>query len=77
MTTDTPSATLDVPAAGAHESFRVSDPVEVRSLLKSLMDRSVTINLNGSDGSVYSTTGDQSVCETSCSSSSSMRVWMS
>ncbi|MEK8034654.1 flagellar brake protein [Ideonella sp. DXS29W] len=55
MTTDTASAALDVPA-GVHESFRVSDPVEVRSLLKSLMDRSVTVNLNGSDGAAYSTT---------------------
>jgi flagellar brake protein len=57
MISDTQPATLDaLGQPGAVESFRVGDPVEVKSLLKSLMDRSVTINLNGSDGSVYSTT---------------------
>jgi c-di-GMP-binding flagellar brake protein YcgR len=55
MNSHTQPASLDVPP-GASESFRVSDPVEVKSLLKSLMDRGVTINLNGSDGSAYSTT---------------------
>lgn len=55
MNSHTQPAELD-PHPGANESFRVSDPVEVKTLLKSLMDRGVTINLNGSDGSAYSTT---------------------
>ena len=57
MYSDTQPAVLDsLGSPGAMESFRVSDPVEVKSLLKALMDRSVTVNLNGSDGSAYSTT---------------------
>jgi flagellar brake protein len=57
MTADTRPAELDALAApAALANFRVSDPAECKSLLKALMDRSVTINLNGSDGSVYSTT---------------------
>lgn len=57
MMTDTQPAALDgLGQPVANESFRVRDPVEVKSLLKSLMDRSVTINLNGSDGSAYATT---------------------
>jgi flagellar brake protein len=57
MISDTQPAALDAQGHPvATESFRVGDPVEVRSLLKSLMDRGVTINLNGSDGSAYSTT---------------------
>ena len=57
MISDTQPAALDaLGQPGAVESFRVGDPVEVKSLLKSLMDRGVTINLNGSDGSAYSTT---------------------
>lgn len=55
MTSHTQPAPLDAPPV-ANESFRVSDPVEVKTLLKSLMDRGVTINLSGSDGSAYSTT---------------------
>jgi len=57
MHSDTQPAALDAQGhPGTNESFRVADPVEVKSLLKSLMDRGVTINLNGSNGSVYSTT---------------------
>lgn len=57
MHSDTQPAALDASGQpGSNESFRVSDPVEVKTLLKSLMDRGVTINLNGSDGSAYSTT---------------------
>jgi flagellar brake protein len=51
MTTDLPSE-----APGALSNFRVSDPEEVNALLKALMDRSVTLNLSGSDGSAFSTT---------------------
>jgi c-di-GMP-binding flagellar brake protein YcgR len=36
--------------------FRVADPSEVKALLKSVMDRGVAVNLNGSDGSVYTST---------------------
>lgn len=57
MQSDTPPAVLDVSGhPEVQESFRVSDPVEVKTLLKSLMDRGVTLNLSGSDGSAYSTT---------------------
>jgi flagellar brake protein len=57
MTTDTQPAALDASGApGALDDFRVADPVEVKALLKSLMDRSVIVNLSGSDGSAYSTT---------------------
>lgn len=57
MTTDTQPAMLDgFGAPDALEHFRVSDTVEAKTLLKALMDRGVTVNLNGSDGSVYSTT---------------------
>ena len=57
MYQDTQPASLD--ALGGPDrlaDFRVADPIEVRSLLKSLMDRNVTVNLNGSDGSVYAST---------------------
>lgn len=57
MYQDTQPASLD--AGGdptAFDAFRVRDPAEVKALLRSLMDRSVTINLNGSDGSAYATT---------------------
>jgi c-di-GMP-binding flagellar brake protein YcgR len=57
MHSDTQPAAPDALGhSGANESLRVGDPVEVRALLKSLMDRGVTININGSDGSAYSTT---------------------
>ena len=56
MTTDTQPAALDASGApGALDDFRVADPVEVKALLKALMDRSVIVNLSGSDGSAYST----------------------
>jgi flagellar brake protein len=56
MFEDTQPAMLG--AAGdpsAFDGFRVRDPVEVKALLRALMDRGVTINLNGSDGSAYTT----------------------
>ena len=57
MYSDTRPASLDdLASLGAFDAFRVDDAAEVRSLLKSLMDRSVTVNLNGSDGSSYATT---------------------
>ncbi|MEY4564232.1 MAG: hypothetical protein RLZZ618_3509 [Pseudomonadota bacterium] len=48
---DTPSeseATLD--------DFRISAPVEVLGVLKELVEKQTLINLNGSDGGVYTTT---------------------
>lgn len=36
--------------------FRVTEPGEVRALLKSLMDQVVPLNLSASDGSAYTTT---------------------
>lgn len=36
--------------------FRVSDPIEVRALLKSLVDAGTLVNLSASDGSAYTTT---------------------
>lgn len=44
--------------AGAFRSggeYRVTDPNEVRSLLKALLDQVVPLHLSGSDGSVYTT----------------------
>jgi c-di-GMP-binding flagellar brake protein YcgR len=57
MFQDTQPATLDAGGdPSAFNAFRVRDPAEVKALLRSLMDRSVTVNLNGSDGSAYATT---------------------
>ncbi len=57
MHQDTQPASLDAGGdRAAFEAFRVRDPAEVKSLLRALMDRSVTVNLNGSDGSAYATT---------------------
>ncbi|MGM9490631.1 flagellar brake protein [Ideonella sp. YS5] len=57
MYSDTRPASLDaLGSPEALDAFRVDDAAEVKSLLKSLMDRSVTVNLNGSDGSSYATT---------------------
>jgi c-di-GMP-binding flagellar brake protein YcgR len=36
--------------------FRVRDPIEIRALLKSLMDAGTLVNLSASDGSAYTTT---------------------
>ena len=36
--------------------FRVTDSIEIRALLKSLMDAGVLVNLSASDGSAYTTT---------------------
>lgn len=57
MHQDTRPASLDaLDSPGALDAFRVDDAAEVKSLLKSLMERGVTVNLNGSDGSSYATT---------------------
>jgi c-di-GMP-binding flagellar brake protein YcgR len=57
MYSDTRPASLDaLGSPGALDAFRVDEAAEVKSLLKALMDRGVTINLNGSDGSSYATT---------------------
>jgi flagellar brake protein len=55
---DTLPMSLDAVAAthGGLEDFRVSSPVEVHALLKQLSDGNVVLNLNGSDGSSYTTT---------------------
>ena len=57
MFSDTRPAPLDDEGdPEALTEFRVREPAELHHLLKSLMDRNVVVNLNGSDGSVYSTT---------------------
>lgn len=57
MYQDTQPASLDAAGSpGGFDPFRVREPAEVKSLLRALMDRNVTINLNGSDGSAYATT---------------------
>lgn len=56
MTLDTRPADLDALARpGELDEFRVTDPAEIRSLLKAVMDRNVPVTLNGSDGTVYAT----------------------
>jgi c-di-GMP-binding flagellar brake protein YcgR len=57
MSSDTQPADLDALGGpdGAAE-FRVSDAVEIRALLKSLMDSGTLVNLSASDGSAYTTT---------------------
>jgi c-di-GMP-binding flagellar brake protein YcgR len=42
--------------ASVPSDYRVTDPAEVRSLLKALMDQVVPLNLSASDGSAYTTT---------------------
>ena len=54
---DTRPAPLD--AAGASEflaEFRVTDPVEVRALLRSLMDQTIPLNISSPDGIGYTST---------------------
>eukprot|EP01036_Dinobryon_divergens_P048694 gene48694-65300_t len=54
MSMDTQPASLDgLGNPDALAEFRVREPVELHHLLKQVMDRNVTVNLNGSDGSVY------------------------
>ena len=55
MYSDTRPAPLDDMHSQLSE-FRIDQPVEIRALLKSLMDRNVMLNLSGSCGAVYSTT---------------------
>ncbi|MBT9598377.1 MAG: flagellar brake protein [Vitreoscilla sp.] len=56
MYSDTQPAALDALGnPGAFDEFRVSDPVERKALLTALMDRGITINLSGSDGSAFAT----------------------
>jgi flagellar brake protein len=49
---------LDAVAAahGGLEDFRIDSPDEMVSVLKSLVDGNVLVNLNGSDGATYTTT---------------------
>lgn len=49
---------LDALAAahGGLADFRIDSPAEILSVLKSLQDGNVLINLNGSDGAAYTTT---------------------
>jgi hypothetical protein len=55
---DTLPMSLDAISAahGGLDEFRVSSPPEVNALLKQLNDGNVMLNLNGSDGSTYTTT---------------------
>ena len=50
---DTSPAPLDAAQPEGFDEFRVSTPVEIGALLKQLCDGSVLLNLNGSDGSVF------------------------
>jgi flagellar brake protein len=57
MFEDTRPASLDAMGSGDQLSeFRVTEAGEIRSLLKSLMDQVVPLNLSASDGSAYTTT---------------------
>lgn len=49
---------LDALAAahGGLADFRIDSPAEILSVLKSLVDGNVLVNLNGSDGAAYTTT---------------------
>jgi c-di-GMP-binding flagellar brake protein YcgR len=55
---DTLPMPLDQLAAehGGLEDFRISAPVEIQAVLKQLVDARVMLNLNGSDGTAYTTT---------------------
>lgn len=55
MFEDTRPASLDG-LGDSRSEFAVSDPFEIKALLKDLMDRGAVINLNGSDGTVYGST---------------------
>ncbi|MEO5696564.1 MAG: flagellar brake protein [Burkholderiaceae bacterium] len=52
---ETRPATLDAVADGLDE-FRVAAPREIAAMLRQLLDGSVPLNLNASDGSSYTTT---------------------
>lgn len=56
MFSDTRPAPLDSPGASSLTAFRIGDAVEIRALLKSLMERGTLINLCAADGSAYGTT---------------------
>jgi c-di-GMP-binding flagellar brake protein YcgR len=56
MFEDTRPAPLDAMGSDSLSEFRVTDAVEIRALLKSLMDQVVPLNLSASDGSAYTTT---------------------
>jgi flagellar brake protein len=53
MFEDTRPAPLDTPGSS---EFRVTDPGEIRALLKALQDDAAPVNLSASDGSAYTTT---------------------
>lgn len=55
---DTMPMSLDSLAAshGGLDDFRITAPSEINAILKQLVDGSVLVNLNGSDGCVYTTT---------------------
>lgn len=57
MSFDTRPADLDALGRPTDlDDFRVREVVEIRHLLKSVMDRNVAVTLNGSDGTVFATT---------------------
>lgn len=56
MFLDTQPMQLDDCPGGSFDEFRVQSPAEQRSLLKRLQESSALVNLNASDGTVYTTT---------------------
>ncbi|WP_374587382.1 flagellar brake protein [Ideonella dechloratans] len=56
MFSDTQPAPLDLAGDASLADFRITDAVEIRALLKALMERSTLVNLCGADGSAYGTT---------------------
>ncbi len=56
MFLDTQPMQIDDCPGGDFDEFRVNAPAEQRSLLKRLQDGSALVNLNASDGTVYTTT---------------------
>jgi c-di-GMP-binding flagellar brake protein YcgR len=57
MFQETQPASLDpLGSPDRFAEFRVSDPLQIRALLKSLMDAGTLVNLSASDGSAYTST---------------------
>lgn len=56
MFSDTRPAPLDDGAAASLAAFRIGDAIEIRGLLKAVMDRNVLVSLCAADGSSYCTT---------------------
>jgi c-di-GMP-binding flagellar brake protein YcgR len=56
MFQDTRPASLDDLGDPTPDEFRVTDPVEVRTLLRALLNQAIPLNLSASDGSALRTT---------------------